>query len=93
MQRGFLAPATFLGVGGMKIFRDDIWGRLRFVFQADHRFYEKHGFYDFPQKDRKMMAMNRAMIAAMKNPDARDQIRKMFKTEMVKPHRHIVETK
>ncbi len=33
------------------------------------------------------------MIAAMKNPDARDQIRKMFKTEMVKPHRHIVETK
>lgn len=92
-QRGFVSPATFLGVGGMKIFRDDIWGRLRFVFQADHRFYEKHGFYDFPQKDRKVMAMNRAMIAAMKNPDARDQIRKMFKTEMVKPHRHIVETK
>jgi hypothetical protein len=35
-----------------------------------------------------------ALVAtAMKNPDARDQIRKMFKTEMVKPHRHIVETK
>ncbi len=89
----FVAPPTFLGVGGRKVFRDDIWGRLRFVFQADHRFYEKHGFYDFPQKDKKMISMNRAMITAMKNPQAREQIRKMFKTEMVKPHQHIVETK
>jgi multimeric flavodoxin WrbA len=40
---GYVQPATFLGVGGMKIFRDDIWGRLRVVFRADHRAYKRMG--------------------------------------------------
>lgn len=92
-DKGFISPESFLGVGGMKVFRDDIWGRLRFVFQADHRFYEKHGYYDFPQKDKKAKDMNKSMIAATKNPAAREQIRKMIKTEMVKGHQHIVATK
>jgi len=42
-------PKTFLGVGAAKIFRDEIWGDLRFVFQADYRYYKKHGLMDFPQ--------------------------------------------
>lgn len=29
---GYLRPHTFLGVGGMKVFRDDIYGRLRMIF-------------------------------------------------------------
>jgi DNA-binding PadR family transcriptional regulator/multimeric flavodoxin WrbA len=41
-------PATFLGVAGMKIFRDDIFGELRLVFKADHRAYRRSGEYDFP---------------------------------------------
>ena len=43
------APRGFLGVGGMKIFRDLIW-QMRGMMQADHKFYKKHGHYDFPQK-------------------------------------------
>lgn len=42
-------PKTFLGVGGAKIFRDEMWGDLRFVFQADYRYYKSHGMIDFPQ--------------------------------------------
>jgi multimeric flavodoxin WrbA len=38
---GYLRPATFLGIGGLKIFRDDIWGGLRVVFKADHKTYKK----------------------------------------------------
>lgn len=92
-EKGFVSPESFLGVGGMKVFRDDIWGRLRFVFQADHKFYEKHGYYDFPQKDKKAKDMNKSMIAATKNPETREQIRKMIKTEMVRAHQHIVKNK
>lgn len=90
---GYVAAPTFLGVGGMKIFRDDIWGRLRFVFQADHKFYEENGYYDFPQEDKKTMEINEKMIALTNNPDMRENVRKMIKTEMVKPMKHIVETK
>lgn len=89
----FIKPPTFLGVGGMKVFRDDIWGRLRFVFQADHEFYEKNGFYDFPQDDAKTKDINEKMIAFSNMPDMRDKFRRMIKTEMVKPHQYIAENK
>jgi hypothetical protein len=44
-QNSYLRPQTFLGVGDMKIFRDDIYGRLRMIFPADHRAYQKNGLY------------------------------------------------
>jgi len=92
-EKGYVAPPTFLGVGGMKVFRDDIWGRLRFVFQADHKYYEENGIYDFPQDDLKTIEINKNMIKLTSNPDMRENVRKMIKVEMVKPMKHIVETK
>ena len=47
----YAPPANFLGVGGMKIFRDLIW-LMRGLMRADHRFFKAHGQYDFPQKQR-----------------------------------------
>ena len=44
-------PKTFLGVGAAKIFRDEIWGHLRFVFQADYKYLKTHGMIDFPQSN------------------------------------------
>ena len=41
----------FYGVGGMKIFRDLIYV-MRGLMKVDHKFYKKHGVYDFPQKQR-----------------------------------------
>ncbi len=92
-ERSYFPPATFRAVGGMKVFRDDVWGRLRFVFQADHRYYEENGIYDFPQYDEKSIEMNDKMIELTGNPEIRENVRKMIKTEMVKPIKHIVETK
>lgn len=43
--------ATFRGIGGMKVFRDEIYGGLRIVFKADHRDYKKTGVYDFPLRN------------------------------------------
>ncbi len=91
-DKRYVKPATFLGVGGMKIFRNDVWGRLRFPFQADHRFYKKHGIYDFPQKDYKAQIMNRILILLTKIPPMRKEIyTNRIKAEMIKPFQKILE--
>jgi multimeric flavodoxin WrbA len=88
----YVKPRTFLAVGGTKIFRDDIWGRLRFPFLADHRFYQKHGMYDFPQKDYRARAISALMILLTRVPPIRKDIyTKRIKTEMVKPFQKVVE--
>ncbi len=90
---GYVQPATFLGVGGTRIFRDDIWGRLKFVFQADFKYYNENGIFDFPQNDAKTIDINAKMIAMTDNPEMREKFRKMIKTEMVKPMKYIVDNK
>ena len=57
-NNNYIKPGTFLAVGGQKIFRDLIYGRLGFVFQADRRYYEEHGLFDFPQDDEQAKKMN-----------------------------------
>lgn len=49
LENKYVPPQSFFGVGGMKIFRDLIY-QMRGMMRADHKFYKKHGFYDFPQK-------------------------------------------
>jgi len=39
-EHNYIKPKNFLGVGGHKIFRDDIWGRLRMIWQSDHRYFK-----------------------------------------------------
>jgi hypothetical protein len=75
----------------MKIFRDDVWGKLRFPFQADHQFYKNHGFYDFPQRDYKSRIIAALLILLTKIPIMRKEIyRKKMKEEMVKPLQKIL---
>ena len=49
LKTGHTAPQNFLGVGGMKIFRDLIF-EMRGMMRADHKFYKKQGIYDFPKR-------------------------------------------
>ena len=57
LDRRYLPPQNFYGVGGMKVFRDLIW-LMQGMMKADHKFYKAHGQYDFPQKQwPKMLAM------------------------------------
>ena len=50
LENNYVPPQSFYGVGGMKIFRDLIYG-MRGMMRADHKFYKKGGYYnDFPQK-------------------------------------------
>ena len=67
-------PHTFLGVGGIKIFRDEIWGPLRFPFVADHQYYKQHGVYDFPHQDYRSRAQNFLLGLLVKIPAIRREI-------------------
>lgn len=89
----YVRPKTFLGVGGRKIFRDDIWGRLRFPFIADHKYYKEHGVYDFPQTRWKQRALTTLMVTLAKVPPLRKMIyKKMIKPEMIKPLQAVVKS-
>ncbi|MGD9212570.1 MAG: hypothetical protein PVI90_17435, partial [Desulfobacteraceae bacterium] len=54
--------------GGHKIFRDDIWGRLRMIWQADHRYFKANGKYDFPQKKYGFRIVTAVMMLLTKTP-------------------------
>ena len=82
---GYSRPPTFLHIGGKKLFRDAVWSRLRPVFQADHRYFKEHGYYDFPQKKYKWRLINSLLIALTKIPPFRREFIKRIKKEMIKP--------
>jgi multimeric flavodoxin WrbA len=90
-NNAYCQPQTFLGVGGSKIFRDDIWGKLRHVFQADYRYYKKNGAFDFPHKRYKSRLTTFVVMLLTKIPGFRKEFYSRIKTEMYKPHKNIVE--
>lgn len=91
-EKNYVKPKTFLSVGGMKILRDDVWGKLRFPFQADHQFYKKHHLYDFPHRKYKARLMNSLLILLTQIPSMRREIyRKRIKEQMVRPLQKMLE--
>ena len=50
------------------------------IWQADHRYFKKHGKYDFPQKDFKIMIFNPIMLLLTKIP----KFRKKFYANITK---------
>jgi multimeric flavodoxin WrbA len=70
----YIKPVNFLGAGGMTIFRDNIWGEIRFPFIADHKAYKKMQVYDFPQKNIKVRVQNAIFSLMIKIPSFRKEI-------------------
>ena len=92
-ENKYIKPFSFLYVGGRKIFRDEIWGHLRFVFRADHRFYKTHGIYDdFPQRDYTTRMRNFLGAIVMKVPAFRERFyKKEIKPGMIRGLQKAVE--
>ena len=89
---GYIRTPTFLGVGGKLLFRDEIWGRLRFPFRADYLLYKKLGAFDFPQKNYKMRFQSAIMSLLSKSPGFRKEVNKRMKAEMIKPLQKVLES-
>jgi multimeric flavodoxin WrbA len=90
-KKGYIKPQNFLGVGGHKVFRDDIWGRLRPIWQADHRYYRSHGLYDFPQRDIKIRIFRPIMMLLTKIPKFRKGFYGGVKTFPAKRYSRLIE--
>ena len=76
----------------MKIFRDDIYGRLRMIFPADHQAYEKNGLYrTFPHEvEFSTTMLNTLGVPIVNLPPIRKKFDKMIKIQMVEPHKQVV---
>lgn len=82
----YIRPHTFYKEGGMKIFRDDVYGRLRFICQADHRWYRDNGIYDtFPQKNKFVKKLNRKFMFLTRFKTIREKMYKNINKEIVRP--------
>ena len=89
---GYTAPMTFLGVGGMKVFRDDVFSKLRFVFQADHEAYQRMGLYQtFPQNDLRSALINTFVAPLFKIKQLRQGFNKQIKQNMILTLKQVVE--
>ncbi len=88
-EAGYLSPVTFLGVGGMKIFRDEIYSDLRIVFKADHRAYKKQGLYDFPQRNPLKMLFIRLGYVVTSVPFVYRKMIGNFRNFMLMPYKRL----
>ena len=89
MSTGYNPPKNFYGVGGMKIFRDLIY-QMQGLMKEDHRFYKEHGFYDFPQKKKGMVAGMYLVGAMMTNDNLRKKIGGRMTEGMLMPYRQVL---
>ena len=77
----------------VRLTSDDVWGRLRFVFQGDHKYYKKQGLYDFPQKEVGTRAKVFIMTLMTKIPSVRKSIQKDMKVHMISGLQKVVKEK
>lgn len=84
-EAGYIPPHMFYAVGGHKIFRDNIYGGMRFVFQADYRYYKEHNMFDFPQADIKTRCMNAIMVPLTRFESVRKDVYGDMKRHMIEP--------
>ncbi|MHA1647563.1 MAG: NAD(P)H-dependent oxidoreductase [Promethearchaeota archaeon] len=79
----YVAPPTFLEVGGFKIFRDLIYGIGRIPFPSDYKFFKRNKMFDFPTKDWKMVAFGRMASFFFKFKKIRVKFQKIMGKAMI----------
>jgi len=90
VDHAYQPPKTFWGVGGLKIFRDLIY-QMRGLMREDHRFYKKHGFYDFPQKRRGRILGMYLVGGMMRNQKLQKKMSGKMTEGMLMPYKKVLE--
>ena len=91
LEKKYVPPQNFYGVGGMKIFRDLIW-LMRGMMKADHKFYKAHGQYDFPQKKRGTVLKMYLVGALISNPKIKAKMGNAMNEGMLMPYNKLLES-
>lgn len=92
LENEYVQPKNFYGVGGMKIFRDLIYV-MRGIMVADHKFYKKHGIYDFPQKQKGRMLAMILVGGLMNNKKLKAKMGNSMNEGMIMAYRKVLEEK
>ncbi len=88
LDNKLVLPQTFLGVGGLKIFRDLIYV-MRGMMRADHKFYKEHGFYDFPQKKKGTIIKMKLVGSLLANEKIVAKMGNMMNEGMLMPYKQL----
>jgi len=91
LENKYTKPQNFLGVGGMKIFRDLIW-LMQGMMKADHKFYKKHGQYDFPQKKRGTILKMYLVGALISSPKLKAKMGNKMNEGMLLPYKKLFDS-
>jgi len=90
LNNKYVPPQNFLGIGGMKIFRDLIW-QMQGMMRADHKFYKAHGQYDFPQKKKGRMLAMYLVGAMLANDKIKSKMGNKMNEGMLMPYTKLFE--
>ena len=90
LNNKYVPPQNFLGIGGMKIFRDLIW-QMQGMMRADHKFYKAHGQYDFPQKKKGRMIAMYLVGAMLANDKIKSKMGNKMNEGMLMPYTKLFE--
>lgn len=90
LEHQYVPPQNFLGIGGMKIFRDLIW-LMQGMMKADHKFYKKHNQYDFPQKKRGTMIKMYLVGALLSSPKVKAKMGNAMNEGMMAPYKKVLD--
>lgn len=90
LDERYIPPQNFYGIGGMKIFRDLIW-QMQGMMKADHKFYKKHGQYDFPQKKWPTMLKMYLVGGLISNPKLKVKMGNAMNEGMIAPYKKVLE--
>lgn len=90
MNKKLTRPANFYGVGGMKIFRDLIYV-MQGLMKADHKFYQQHGIYDFPHKQKKRILQMKLVGSLVAIPSVQKKMKGQMNQYIIGPYQKVVE--
>ena len=90
LEHQYCPPQNFLGVGGMKIFRDLIY-MMRGLMRADHKFFKSHGQYDFPQKKWRTSMSMYLVGGLMRNKKLKAKMGNKMNEGMIAPYKKMID--
>lgn len=92
LEEGFDMSPNFLGVGGMKIFRDLIY-LMGGMMKADYKFYKENGIFDtFPQKQKGVRFKMKLVGLLMNNPKLMKKAGNKVNEGMIGPYKKVLDS-
>lgn len=90
LEKKLIQPSNFLGVGGMKIFRDLIY-MMQGMMKAEHKFFKSHGQYDFPQKQKGTILKMYLVGMLLSNPKIKGKMGNKMNEGMLAPYKKVLD--